>query len=149
VGHSLGSLIAYDALNSLLCEDQLGLTPIQVDKRTSLFLTFGSPMDKTAFIFRTHSSKTQNFREEAAEQLQPLIQDYKCRPYQWINLWSPMDIISGRLKYYDDTDQREGGDKRVSNQWDRQAWVIFAAHTEYWNNSLFSKTLRDAILRTP
>ena len=60
-----------------------------------------------------------------------------------------MDIISGCLKYYDDTDQNIGGGKRVINQWDKQAWVIFAAHTEYCNNSLFAKTLHDAILRTP
>jgi hypothetical protein len=149
VGHSLGSVIAYDTLNSLLCEDKLSTTPVSVDKRTRLFLTFGSPMDKTAFIFRTHSPKTFDFREEAAEQFQPLIQAYEYRPDQWINLWSPMDIISGRLKYYDDTDQNAGGGKRVINQWDKQAWVIFAAHTEYWNNSLFAKTLHDAILRTP
>jgi hypothetical protein len=149
VGHSLGSVIAYDTLNSLLCEDKLSKTPISVDKRTHLFLTFGSPLDKTAFIFRTHSSKTYDFREEAAEQFQPLIQAYENRPDRWINIWSPMDIISGRLKYYDDTDQNAGGGKRVINQWDKQAWVIFAAHTEYWNNSLFAKTLHDAILRTP
>jgi hypothetical protein len=149
VGHSLGSVIAYDTLNTLLCDDQLGMAQLDVQERTRLFLTFGSPLDKTAFIFRTHSSKTQDFREEAAEQLQPLIQSYTFRPDYWVNIWSPMDIISGILKYYDDLDKKAGGRKRVKNLWDKQAWVPFAAHTEYWNNSLFSKILRGAILALP
>ena len=148
-GHSLGSVIAYDTLNTLICDDKLGTSQFDVKERTRLFLTFGSPLDKTAFIFRTHSSKTQDFREEAAEQLQPLIQSYSFRPDHWVNIWSLMDIISGRLKYYDDTDQKAGGAKRVMNLWDKQAWVPFAAHTEYWNNSLFGKILREAILAIP
>jgi hypothetical protein len=55
VGHSLGSVIAYDALNSLLAEAELkGQVQVKdyVD-RTKLLLTFGSPLDKTAFVFAT------------------------------------------------------------------------------------------------
>jgi len=146
LGHSLGSVIAYDTLNSLLVEDRLGTNSVDIAGRTKLLLTFGSPLDKVAFIFRTHSSSTHDFREKAAEQLQPLIKDYDNRPNHWVNIWSPMDIISGRLKYYDDTNKGTGGSKRVDNRWDLQAWVPFAAHTEYWQNTLFAKTLYDAVV---
>jgi len=145
LGHSLGSVIAYDTLNTLICEDQLSPNPAGVAGRTRLLLTFGSPLDKIAFIFRTHSSKTHEFRENAAEQLQPLIQDYADRPEHWINIWSAMDIISGRLRFFDDRDRTRGGTKRVQNVVDKEVWVPFAAHTEYWQDTLFVRTLYAAI----
>lgn len=39
--------------------------------------------------------------------------------------------------------------QRVANKLDKDAWVPFAAHTEYWQNELFAKELYDAILSTP
>jgi hypothetical protein len=149
VGHSLGSVIAYDTLNELIAEDLLSATPVKVAARTRFMLTFGSPLDKIAFVFRTHSSRTHDFREKAAEAVQPLIREYRFRPDRWVNLWSPMDIISGRLKYYDEIDPGEGAGQRVENLWDREAWVPFAAHTEYWQNRLLAQTLYEAVVRLP
>ena len=145
VGHSLGSVIAYDTLNSLIASDNALSQNLDAARRTRCLLTFGSPLDKTAFVFRTHSTATHEFREKAAEAVQPLIDDYVDRPARWINIWSPMDIISGRLRYYDDPNNEAGDTKRVENMWDRQAWVPFAAHTEYWQDALFAKELYDAI----
>ena len=51
VGHSLGSVIAYDALNAMLKLDETLHQQLAVKDRTRAFITFGSPLDKTAFIF--------------------------------------------------------------------------------------------------
>ncbi|HEY1952792.1 MAG TPA: hypothetical protein VGG76_08290, partial [Gemmatimonadaceae bacterium] len=103
LGHSLGSVIAYDALNRLIQEDGAGTPPnaLEVVARTPLFLTFGSPLDKTAFIFGAQGHATTEAREALAASVQPLIQDYKYRPKQWVNIYSPWDIISGALDLYD------------------------------------------------
>ena len=47
VAHSLGSVIAYDALNALLVEDTVSAERRDVAMRTRLLLTFGSPLEKT------------------------------------------------------------------------------------------------------
>lgn len=149
VGHSLGSVIAYDTLNTLIADDLACSKGLDIVGRTRSLLTFGSPLDKTAFVFSTHSTKTHDFREKAAEEIQPLILSYAFRPQQWVNIWSPMDIISGRLRYYDDMNKTAGGGRRVANMWDKEAWVPFAAHTEYWQDELFARQVYDAVLNAP
>ena len=52
-GHSLGSVVAYDALNQLLLEEAQVPGAPTVAQRTRLLLTFGSPLDKTAYLFGT------------------------------------------------------------------------------------------------
>jgi len=101
-GHSLGSVIAYDALNALLLEDEEAGRPDRVRDRTPLLLTFGSPLDKTAFIFRNQRPRQVEIREALAAAVQPMISTYQFRPDLWVNVWSPDDWISGSLEYYDD-----------------------------------------------
>jgi len=148
VGHSLGSVISYDSLNQLLIEDELARMAQQpgnaVQERTRLLLTFGSPLDKTAFLFRTKGD-TDELREAAAANWQPLIRDYAFRPAQWVNIYSAMDIISGRLHYYDDpADTTSNVAQRVRNVYDRGAFLPLAAHTQYWT----SGTLGDILYLT-
>lgn len=109
VGHSLGSVISYDTLNRCINWDQVECNfERQVVPRTTRFITFGSPLDKTAFLFRTQVSSARNLREALAARQQPLILDYqKFRPletFRWINIHAPADIISGHLDYYDAKD---------------------------------------------
>ena len=73
VGHSLGSVIGYDVLNGLLLEDEFSKDPLKVVSRTRMFLTFGSPLDKTAFLFRTQADMCSPVREVAAAAVQPMI----------------------------------------------------------------------------
>jgi len=145
IGHSLGSVIAYDGLNRLILEDGAAAPDqiLNVVNRTPLFLTFGSPLNKTAFIFGAQGHGTTEARESLAASVQPLIQDYKYRPDQWINIYSPWDIISGYLDLYDLPDSTSS--KRVNNLADPEATTLLMAHTEYWNNSLLVKTLYDAL----
>ena len=130
VGHSLGSVVAYDVLNRLLIEEPIGPRRLSVRARTKLLLTFGSPLDKTAFIFGAQGTGSEA-REALAASVQPLISDQATRP-PWINVSSPFDIISGSLEFYDLPDRSNRNP--VQNERDRDASTWIAAHTEYWKN---------------
>jgi pimeloyl-ACP methyl ester carboxylesterase len=144
VGHSLGSVVAYDVLNTLINEDLLGKTP-GVIRRTTALLTFGSPLDKTAFVFRMQNVAKQYVREALASAVQPLIVLYKYRPPIWLNIWSPSDVISGSLEFYDAADAGPSEDRRVRNRVDRRADLPLIAHVQYWNNPLLGICLLEAL----
>ncbi|MGD0731046.1 MAG: hypothetical protein ABR956_07265 [Terracidiphilus sp.] len=159
LGHSLGSVIAYDTLNAMInldsARNQAG-APNAVVSRTRALITFGSPLDKTAFLFRVQLNVRRNrldqegeLRETMVCAVQPLIADYKNRynpqelPHgpKWLNLWSPMDIISGHLDYYDDPKFAEDTPEHIQNMIDPQAWIPVAAHNQYWTKKLLRRTV--------
>ncbi len=146
VGHSLGSVIAYDALDAMLREDDLEGRSLAVADRTSMLLTFGSPLDKTAFLFRNQRDDTSDVREALAAAVQPLIRDYGLRPQRWVNLWSPGDWIGAPLAYYDDR-AGEGGSKRIENLLDAEATTPLLAHQEHWDGRLLGRTLFNEAVR--
>ncbi|MDP9039069.1 MAG: hypothetical protein M3O02_07320 [Acidobacteriota bacterium] len=143
-GHSLGSVLAYDTLNALLNTDLTSANPggRRVAERTTHLITFGSPLDKTAFLFRTQANYiTDPIREQMSAAFQPLILYREIRERLcWINLWSMWDVISGALDYYGD-----GDEKLVHNRRDPSAWIPFAAHVQYWKGRLLAETLYDAV----
>ena len=61
---------------------RLGRTPFAVELRTRLLLTFGSPLDKTAFLFSLQGNTTEA-REALAASVQPLLAFPERRP-EWI-----------------------------------------------------------------
>jgi hypothetical protein len=160
VGHSLGSVVVYDGLNRLINEDDLsrgtppGVPPVtcdgetledlQVAARTRLLLTFGSPLDKTAFVFAHFNLETGSERDALAASVQPLIA--RERPFHWINLWTPFDILGGHLDFYD-TPRKDPSPnlERVLNLVDEDAMTPFAAHTEFWHNQLLYEKMYDAL----
>jgi hypothetical protein len=147
VGHSLGSVLAYDTLNALINTDSVSAAADRQDVvgRTRALLTFGSPLDKTAFIFRMQPRNEQDWiREQMAASVQPLIVDYaryRPSPFEWVNIWSIWDIISGALNYYDDPARRADKPPYVVNERDPQAWIPFYAHVQYWNNKVLHQQL--------
>jgi hypothetical protein len=138
IGHSLGSVVAYDTLNKLLTLDELLHNQFDVAERTCIFETFGSPLDKTAFFFTFQGKDTLRIREQLAASVQPLIQSYvRFRKFPWINVHSPSDIISGGLKFYDVNPAESAvppASFPVQNIPDRDAIVPLIAHVEYWKN---------------
>ena len=134
VGHSLGSVLAYDTLNAMLNQDQLEHGERKVRERTDALITLGSPLDKTAFLFRQHV-RDGAIREVLAAAVQPLIQDYGQRPPWWINVFCRTDLISGCLEYYDDP-KEPTQPKRVRNFADALVANPVAAHTDYWKRRL-------------
>jgi hypothetical protein len=155
VGHSLGSVVVYDALNRLINEDELGGGKLRIVERTKLLLTFGSPLDKIAFLFARQYEGTGPFiREALVAAAQPLVQSAGFRQFEWINIWSKLDIISGRLDFFDlppGGTGTGGGEslkpKPVRNLIDDEARTLLAAHVEYWGNSLLYRTLREQITK--
>ncbi len=143
VGHSLGSLIAYDALNRLVNEDSLTGGHIGVAGRTGGFVTFGSPLDKIAFFFSIQGKTTSHIREQIAAVVQPLIQDYAFRPFPWINVRSRHDIISGKLTFFDPPNPHVP--PGVNEVIDKDAVVPLVAHVQYWQNRTVWENLYNAI----
>jgi len=154
VGHSLGSVIAYDALNHLMNDDLLSGNKIHVVQRTKLFESLGSPLDKTTFFFTIQGKDTFQIREQLAAVVQPLIQnEYEFRKFPWINVYSRNDIISGHLDYFDyPRDAALTQDQRliraqwhVRNYQDKDAAIALVAHVDYWKNTTAWKLLYDHI----
>lgn len=144
VGHSLGSVIVYDALNRAILEDQLAANSARVAARTAAIVTFGSPLDKIAYLFAVQSGKTSKTREALVAAGLPLIQDYKFRPPRWINIHAAHDIISGKLDLYDDR-VNASPSQRIENLPDPDATIPLIAHTEYWRNELLFKSIHKVI----
>lgn len=122
IGHSLGSVIAYDLYNALLVDGRLDGIP-----RRTAFVTFGSPLDKTAFVFRSQQIANGDFREALATGVQALLTDPARRPSSWTNVWSGEDWISGDLDFYG---------LPLTNIEDQEARIPLVAHTQYWRNAL-------------
>ncbi len=138
VGHSLGSVIVYDTVNRLMLDDWLSNNALQIAERTKTMVTFGSPLDKTAFLFTIQGSDTLHIRERLASTVQPLITNYrKFRKLKWINVYSHNDIVSGKLDFYDlpgFQDEDPVPSNAVQNIIDKDASVPLIAHVSYWNN---------------
>ncbi|MFY9822107.1 MAG: hypothetical protein WAM82_12045 [Thermoanaerobaculia bacterium] len=142
VGHSLGSVIVYDALNGLINEDLLNGGKLDVIGRTPLLLTSGSPLDKLAFLFALQKNETDEAREALAASVQPLLEHYALRPQRWVNIYSPWDIISGKLIFFDLPGQEYPDNSQgVENCVDPDATTLLIAHTEYWENPLLFETI--------
>lgn len=137
LGHSLGSVVAYDLYNRLVNEHGASW---KVEQRTPLLLTFGSPLDKTAFVFRLQQAKEADVREALAAAIQPIIADAGHRPNAWVNIWSPRDWISGELNFYERPE-----DCYVLNVQDADATIPLLAHTQYWQNRELARRLYDAL----
>jgi hypothetical protein len=135
IGHSLGSVVAYDTLNRLILEEAQAGRPVDT---VAALITFGSPLDKTAFVFRTQA-KQSPVREALAATVQPLIQVTRPR-IPWVNLWSRHDIISGELDFYSLPDANPAAGE-VRNRVDPDADIPLYAHVQFWEN----KGLADAI----
>jgi hypothetical protein len=149
MGHSLGSVVAYDTINALMLDEATGAAiPVNSHDRTKHLITFGSPLDKTAFIFREQQQRESQVRESLAANVQPLIRDYRNRQgLTWINLWSPYDPISGHLDYYDATPstRRPPNASPVDNRKDSYCNIPLYAHTMYWQSPLLGRVMFDAV----
>lgn len=134
--HSLGSVIAYDTLNDLMAQNMASPTPDQTLERISALFTFGCPLNKIFYFFRARTSPKTYVLDEILYALhnlrlrnpppggaQPSPVPFHAK-FQWLNAWCPMDVISGRMLFYQ-ADQ---------NQIVKQGFEPATAHTGYWKN---------------
>lgn len=147
-GHSLGSVIAYDTIDELLTSataagtaHEQGITRAHLEKLAGL-VTFGSPLDKIYYFFRTHVKPNQPIRAQILSMLHPFRKKPSGRDYgrfqfsysipelptRWLNIWSPVDPVSGHLHFY---------------KVDEQHWLMYpipgVAHVMYWGDQRFHK----------
>lgn len=149
VAHSLGTVISFNVISDLLHRANAILatkvTPdlspaerIEIETqqegarrfRVGLehFITLGSPLEKTAFLFGdalrrwppSHSVEAENF--------------------DWVNFHHMLDPVSGRLRH-----ERLVEHRRPVNYHLRSGWIPGLAHVAYWTDTA---TLRFILSRT-
>jgi hypothetical protein len=111
--------------------------------RTKLLLTFGSPLDKIAFIFGAQLADAKT-RDALAASFQPLILDYD----KFRNI---PGSTSGRRRTSSAATsilRRLPGrrDRKVENVIDEQATTPLMAHVEYWKNDLLFERMYQGIV---
>jgi pimeloyl-ACP methyl ester carboxylesterase len=144
VGHSLGSVVAYDVLNEILARERSNGTHLRCAERTSLFLTFGSPLDKIAFIFRSQRpDELMDIREELAAERQPMLLDARSRPRRWVNLSNPYDWIGADIDYFDLQPRDPAHFERVVYNLVEQHVTTdpARAHGHYWRRRAFQQLM--------
>lgn len=149
--HSLGTVIAYDTLNDLRVRsaaewDQRQAMRVQppsaqgLSRITALF-SFGCPLNKVFYFFRARTDEKStilsqvlyslhNFRlrvHPPAGILPPEPPGNKpfCGTFKWVNVWCPLDVISGPMLFY-------FADR---NEVVHQGFEPATAHIGYWANS--------------
>jgi hypothetical protein len=159
-GHSLGSVIAYDAISWLRVESQrpqavaakdAAPAPISAAdlNRLKAFVTFGSPLNKVVYFFRDKLPRSETVRTHILNELhgfrrhsEPLISpeirdDPPFNPpdaMRWLNVYSPMDPVSARLIFFRDVVERR-----------RWYWFWGMCHTDYWHDPVFYRDVLTTI----
>lgn len=162
VGHSLGSVIAYDTINEIITavsaqsnpgeEREVSLSYAQLKKLTGL-VTFGSPLDKIYYFFREHVAPDQAIRGQILSMLHSFRKAPSGRKYgdfkftytrprleqlRWLNAWSPLDPVSARLHFYD-----------VDVQKWFWYWRPVLAHLSYWDDPRFYRFIARELFMAP
>lgn len=138
VGHSLGSVIGFDALNRVNHAMNVGIISRKLASKITGFITFGSPLDKIAFFFREHTPDDEYLRrqilahyhgfkarplseqpnpKELANPIKPLLEHV-----HWTNFWDAQDKVSGKLDFYRVDENKELG----------MGESAVGAHNAYW-----------------
>ena len=149
VAHSLGTIYAFDVLNSLMKNheyfkyNQKDTWPVQG------MITLGSPISLDLFD-RDWQDMTNLIPET-----QGVNDDTKLFP--WRNYWDPTDpIVSGSivgLPWNENKFKEKFGDKPYDLGWDLRSRSIItqkyhiAAHTAYWEDSTVGLGLRQMLVR--
>jgi hypothetical protein len=108
VAHSLGTVVAWDALRVLALETQSGgpLRPAALLKLARV-VTYGSPIDKVRYFHFMDDKNDPTF----AAVLERLRADTRVGPFEdrpeglaWDNWYDPADLVAGRLESPNDRD---------------------------------------------
>jgi hypothetical protein len=165
-GHSLGTQVAYDALNRiihLVNADELkgyeGNNRNRISEILCGFVTFGSPLDKIAFFLRENVPVSQYIRMQMLHNFHAFKQrDWlpaKDKPWPhtirpvfarlleelpWLNFYDRRDYVSGSLDYYH---KLENIDIRFTGR------KVFT-HSLYWSSpEMFKRIIDTFLLQTP
>jgi hypothetical protein len=158
-GHSLGSVITYDTMGWLRMESQVdvgaaaagrppSITEAQLSKLTA-YMTFGSPLNKVAYFFRTtlgpHETvrahilnELHGFRRLSSSHDDPDVKDARLfKPpdaVRWLNISAALDPVSARLVLF-----------RGVSEVRRPYWLPGFCHTSYWHDEEVYRHLLNTI----
>lgn len=130
-------------------------------KKLTGLVTFGSPLDKIYYFFREETKPDQAVRAQLLSFIHSFRKARSGRDYgefafkysspeepgsafpdlepefRWINVWSPADLVSGKLHFY-----------RLSNDDQRQMayWSPVSAHLAYWGDPAFYAFVVDRLI---
>jgi len=102
VGHSLGSVVAWDALRALVLEAESG-GPMTARALLKLerVVTYGSPVDKIRYYHFMDDNNDPTFaRVLEAQRADTMAPPFDRRPggLAWDNYYDPADLVAGRLE---------------------------------------------------
>jgi pimeloyl-ACP methyl ester carboxylesterase len=150
MGHSLGSVVAYDALNTILAKAEITGGHNKIIDKTKGFITFGTPLNKVAFLFARRGDAKSDIRGRLAEVRQPLIHDKYYNTFRkipWINVFAKRDIIGAKLTFFDRLNPLAPHTRKVQNVVDKDALIPIMAHNEFWDNPTLFEKLLEAIIK--
>jgi len=128
--------------------------------RLKTLVTFGSPLNKVLYFFRTRVGIHQTLRAHIVNDLHGfrlpselfasdpgISDDSTAGPFgnaappddiYWLNVWAPLDFVSARLDFYDGV-----------HEYRRWYWLPGACHLSYWRDRHFYEELLAALRRQP
>jgi hypothetical protein len=129
VGHSLGSVIAYDVLCDMLRKEG-GNDAVRARARIRHLFTVGSPLDKIWYFFRERPDPSTIIHQGILARLKGVkasgIDDSPLSDLSWTNLWCWTDWVSGPLQMY--------GDQIENAHIPSLAWLPLVNHVKYWTS---------------
>lgn len=156
-GHSLGSVVAYDALSLVARHAACGLFDETRCDRLKGFITFGSPLDKVALVFwptaevgscagtawdvrhdAIYAGMLPHFYGMRSAWVEKQLKSPVVQPdstvfdgVHWVNYYCDRDLVSGYLDAYDGVENRKIG---IADQ-DIHLFKAFSQHSIYWASS--------------
>ena len=149
VGHSLGSVIAYDTLNRVIQDTNAERIKKEEASKIIGLVTFGSPLDKIALFFRERVENKKEVQRQILANLhgfrtRSLVEDkpnidignpmeFNLSKTRWLNFYHTRDLISGKLDLYDLKNQSlQHPDIKDGNILIDAKVPRTAAHSCYW-----------------
>lgn len=117
VGHSLGSVIAFDVLREELSQKH-------ADSRIKALVTLGSPLEWVA--------KIRNAMDGATD-----VPVFDVRETNWINYYDPKDPVPVRRELNREMFQGVKNEENVSGE------ILIDAHCAYWKSSKIAKRIAE------
>lgn len=154
-GHSLGSVIGYDVLDRLNRMMNVDRNLQKYSEKIKGLITFGSPLDKVAFLFQERiNKKKQNIRYSIVTQLHNFkrkhVDDQSLENgilqffenTKWINFWTETDPISGNLNAYSDVENihldLSNNRKKIDIKCHSLYWESYEMHRQIIEKMIFN-----------
>ena len=143
VGHSLGSVIAYDVLCDFLRKEG-GDDALRARRRVKHLFTVGSPLDKIWYFFRERPDPGSIVHQGILGRLKGVkatgITNSPLSDLEWTNLWVCTDFVSGKLEMY--------GDLVENVHLGGLAFTPIVNHNRYWGSKAVMRRIGGRVFQS-